>query len=345
MTPRKSRTGPQATLADIARAAGVSTATVSRVLNEPERVSVNLKERVEDAVESLGYVRHGAARALASKRSFTVGAVIPTLDNAIFASGVGAFEARLAGLGYTLLISVSNYSLGHEAEQVRRLLERGVDGIMLVGLEHDPATHTLLERARVPAISTWAFDPDARALMAGFDNLRAARAMARHLIGLGHRRIAMAAGITRGNDRAMARVDGVRTELEAHGLALEDDLSIECLYSITAGRRALGDLMGRPEPPTAIAAGNDVIALGLLFEAQSRGIDVPASLSIAGFDNLPVTAQISPALTTVDVPSRDMGARAADLLLDAIAGRTARSVELETSVIARGTTAPPPGDG
>lgn len=342
MTLRKPRSGPQATLADIARAAGVSTATVSRVLNAPDLVSSSLKARVEDAVKSLGYVRHGAARALASKRSFTVGAVIPTLDNAIFATGVGAFEARLTELGYTLLISVSNYSLEHEAEQVRRLLERGVDGIMLVGLEHDEATYTLLERADIPAINTWAFDPAAPQLMAGFDNLNAARAMTRYLIGLGHKRIAMAAGIIEGNDRAMARVDGVRAELEAHGLALEDDLLIECLYSIAAGRRALGHLTERADPPTAIVAGNDVIALGLLFEAAHRGIEIPASLSITGFDNLPITAQVSPALTTIDVPSRDMGARAADLLLDAIAGGETRSVELETSVVARETTGPPP---
>ncbi len=344
MTLRKPRSGPQATLADIARAAGVSTATVSRVLNAPDLVSGSLKERVEHAVKSLGYVRHGAARALASRRSFTVGAVIPTLDNAIFASGVGAFEARLTELGYTLLISVSNYSLEHEAEQVRRLLERGVDGIMLVGLEHDPATYTLLERANIPAVNTWAFDPDAPQLMAGFNNFDAARAITRYLIDLGHKRIAMAAGITEGNDRAMARVNGVKAELKAHGLSLEDDLLVECLYSIAAGRRALGNLMERHEPPTAIIAGNDVIALGLLFEAAHRGIAIPDTLSITGFDNLPITGQVSPALTTLNVPSRDMGARAADLLLDAIAGGETRSIELETSIIARATTGPPPSD-
>ena len=341
MTLRKPRSGQQATLADIARAAGVSTATVSRVLNAPDLVSGSLKERVEDAVKSLGYVRHGAARALASKRSFTVGAVIPTLDNAIFASGIGAFEARLSELGYTLLISVSNYSLEHEADQVRRLLERGVDGIMLVGLEHDEAIYTLLERANVPAINTWAFDPDAPQLMAGFDNRGAARAMTRYLIDLGHRHIAMAAGITEGNDRAAARVDGVRAELEAHGMTLDGDLLVECLYSIAAGRRALGDLMERPDPPTAILAGNDVIALGLLFEAAHRGIEIPAHLSITGFDNLPITGQVSPALTTVNVPSRNMGACAANLLLDAVAGGETRSVELETSIVVRETTARP----
>ena len=342
MPIRKSRNGPQATLADIARSAGVSTATASRALNAPDRVSNDLKDRVEEAVRELGYVRHGAARALASRRSHTIGAVIPTLNNAIFAAGVGAFEARLTEAGYTLLIAVSNYSLENEAHQVRKLLERGVDGIMLVGLEHHDETYALLERSRLPHVNTWTCaDTDAR-LTIGFDNAASARAIANHLISLGHTRIAMAAGITAGNDRAQARVDGVRAELAAHGLSLEESHLLECPYSIASGREALNALMTRDPKPTAIIAGNDVIALGLLFEAIKRGIDVPSALSITGFDNLPITAHVSPAMTTVNVPSFDMGTQAASLLLDAIDGADTASIRLETSVVVRETTAPPP---
>lgn len=341
MSGRKPRNGSPATLADIAQSAGVSTATASRALNAPDRVSRDLRDRVEAAVRALGYVRHGAARALASRRSHTVGAVIPTLNNAIFAAGIGAFEARLTESGYTLLIAVSNYSLEHEASQVRRLLERGVDGIMLVGLEHHEETYALLDRANLPRVNTWNSEGSDAQLTIGFDNAAAARAIAAHLISLGHTRIAMTAGITAGNDRAQARVDGVRAELAAHDLGLDTSLLLECPYSIAAGRKALTALMAQDPSPTAIIAGNDVIALGLLFEAIRQGIDVPSDLSITGFDNLPITEHVSPALTTVRVPSQDMGTQAASLLLDAIDGVDTASIRLETSVIVRDTTAPP----
>lgn len=341
MPIRKSRNGPQATLADIARTAGVSTATASRALNAPDRVSTDLRDRVEEAVRSLGYVRHGAARALASRRSHTIGAVIPTLNNAIFAAGVGAFEARLTEAGYTLLIAVSNYSLENEARQVRKLLERGVDGIMLVGIEHHDETYALLERSRLPHVNTWtSIETDAH-LTIGFDNAAAARTIAGHLISLGHTRIAMAAGITAGNDRAQARVDGVRAELAAHGLSLDQAHLLECPYSIASGREALNVLMQQSPTPTAIVAGNDVIALGLMFEATRRGMKIPSDLSITGFDNLPIAEHVAPALTTINVPSLDMGTQAASLLVDAIEGLETASVELETSIVVRDTTAPP----
>ena len=148
-------------LQDIAAAAGVSTATVSRVLNSPVDVRPALREKVETQIRALGYVRHGAARALASARSHTIGAVIPTLESAIFASGVNAVEKRLTAAGYTLLLAVTNYDLEHEYEQVKALIERGVDGMILVGRDHDVDTLNMLERQRCPFITTWTYTDDA----------------------------------------------------------------------------------------------------------------------------------------------------------------------------------------
>ena len=160
------------TIDDIAKAAGVSTATVSRVLNTPNIVRPALRKRVEDRVRELGYVRHGAARALASARSHTVGVVIPTLESAIFSSGVNAMESRLRENGYTLVLSVTNYDHAQEFIQVRRLMERGVDAMILLGRDHDDDTIRLLTQRKCPFVTTWAFAEQTDLPCVGFDNPR-----------------------------------------------------------------------------------------------------------------------------------------------------------------------------
>jgi LacI family transcriptional regulator len=142
-------------LLDVARVAGVSLATASRALSDPELVHVDTRKRVHDAVAKLGYVPHGAARALATKRSKTVGVVIPTLDNPIFASSIQAMQKRLAHDGYTLLLGSHEYDLGTEARVVSALVERGVDGLVLVGADHDPAVYAVLDKAGLPYELTW----------------------------------------------------------------------------------------------------------------------------------------------------------------------------------------------
>ncbi len=335
---------PNPNLQDIATAAGVSTATVSRVLNRPSDVRPALRERVEAQIRALGYVRHGAARALASSRSFTIGAVIPTLESAIFASGVDAVENYLAESGYTLLLAITNYDLRHEYEQVQALIERGVDGMILVGRDHDADTLNMLERQRCPFVTTWTYTEDTAYPCVGFDNADAARRITAHLLELGHKRIGVIAGVTEGNDRARERIIGVRTALRSRRLKLQEDCLIEKPYDVGAGRDGFRYLMSLPKSkrPTAIFCGNDVLAIGAVLEAQHMGIHVPGDVSIVGFDDLPLAEHLSPGLTTVHVPSRRMGISAAQYLLASIAGESpATHNELPTDIMVRGTTAPP----
>jgi len=334
-------------LQDIATAAGVSTATVSRVLNSPSDVRPVLRERVEAQIRALGYVRHGAARALASARSHTIGAVIPTLESAIFASGVNAVENRLADAGYTLLLAITNYDLGHEYEQVQALIERGVDGLILVGRDHHPDTLNLLARQNCPFVTTWTYAPQAVHPCVGFDNAEAARRITEHLLDLGHTRIGVIAGINAGNDRARERVSGVEAALHARGLMLAPEALIEKPYEVSEGRDGFRTLMDLPAEvrPTGIFCGNDVLAVGAMLEAQHLGIRVPEDVSIVGFDDLPLAAHLSPGLTTVHVPSRRMGERAAEYLLASIAGDAPDTHnELPVDIIVRGTTTPPRKD-
>ncbi len=327
---------------DVAKRAGVSTASVSRVINSPGKVSMALRARVEGAIKELGYIPDGAAQALASRRSRIVGAIVPTLDNAIFASGINALQRRLRQLGYTLLIACSEYDLAEELNEAQALMQRGVEGLMLVGEAHVPELYELLDSKGIPMVTCWVYRDSSEHSCIGFDNRLAAVGVTDYLLDLGHRDIAMVAGRTANNDRASARVDGVRDALASKGLSLPPERLVEQPYGIREGREALRVLLRGRNAPTAVICGNDVLAYGVLLECQACGIAVPGELSITGFDDLSLSAHLQPPLTTVHVPSAEMGLLAAEHLVACLAGQTGViHKEVETSLVVRRTTAPP----
>ncbi len=327
---------------DVARAAGCSTATVSRALNRPEKVRPVVRERVLAAAERLGYVPNNAARALRQNRTGIMGTVIPTLNHAIYARLVEGLQKRIVGQGFALLHTTSEYDLAAELEQAKLLLERGVQGLMLVGDLHDPRLYELLARHGVPYVNTYVFTPHSPHPCVGFDNRRAMADVASFLLDLGHRRFAMIAGITAGNDRALQRVEGVVTTLEGRGLVLPAGAIEEAPYDIASGRAAMRRILSLPERPSAVVCGSDILAFGAMIECHDRAIEVPRAISIMGFDDLEFAAQLRPALSTVEVPAAEMGARAGDYLLARCSGaRHHDHVELETRLIMRKTTAAP----
>ena len=329
-------------LEDVARLAGVSTATVSRVLNHPESVTPQMRHSVLTAVDTLGYIPHGAARALASRRSNTVGAVIPTIDNAIFARSVQAFQDRLFESGFTLLLASSDYNQDRERREVQALVEHGMDGLLLIGESHHKDLYELLHRKQVPYINTYTYSENSPHPCVGFDNEQAAYHLTCYLMDIGHTNIAMIAGITEGNDRALNRVLGVKRALTERGLRFMPEHYNEWAYEISEGRKAANHLLASPVPPTAIVCGNDVLALGALFECLAQGINVPAEMSLTGFDGLDLTGQVTPPLTTVLVPSFEMGRRSAEYLIARLNDKPVTDkTRLESSLIIRNTTAPP----
>ncbi|MEH6577213.1 MAG: LacI family DNA-binding transcriptional regulator [Amphritea sp.] len=335
------------TLGDIAKAAGVSTASVSRVLNQPEAVGEKVRTEVEQQIRLLGYVRDGAARALASNKSRIIGAIIPTLESAIFASGINAVEQRLAEAGYTLLLAISNYDLENELREIRKMMEQRVDGILLIGNDHLPEAYDLMQQHDQLFANIWAFHEDSPFPCIGFDNRSAAKQVAEYLLDMGHRRFSIIAGITKNNDRAAERVAGVKDALQAHGLELNDSYIVEKSYDIWEGRHAARFLMNRPrnERPTAIVCGNDVLAFGCLLECLHSGIKVPEEVSITGFDDLPLSEHLPPGLTTVNVPTGHMGRQAAEFLLDSLAGKVPTpKIKLPTQLVVRGSTGAPKDD-
>ncbi len=324
---------------DVARAAGVSTATVSRVLNKPESVREPLRTRVLQAVAELGYVPHAGARALKLQRSGTVGAVFPTIDNAIFAKAIDALQQRLADAGLQLLIATSNYNPDTEAQQALNLVTRGADALVLVGAGQNAELLGMLRQRELPTVHTMIYPAPPGLVCVGFDNARAIGLAVRYLLDLGHRRIAMLAGISHRNDRAAARIEGVRQALKKAGLSLAPQHLVERPYGLAEAREGLRALMGSKPAPTAIVCGNDVLAMGALLEAQKLGITVPQALSIVGFDDLEMARHIQPALTTLHVPTQLLWHTVADRVIAALEQAPVQvATEVDVELVVREST-------
>lgn len=323
----------------------MSTATVSRCLNAPEKVITDTRERVLKAVQQLGYSPNFGAQMLAAKRTNTIGAIIPTMENAIFARGIQAFQEALREHGFTLLVASSSYRPDLEEEQIRTLTARGADGLLLIGLQRSEGIHQFLEKRGVPVLSAWVYDPENAGLSIGFDNRKAMKALAHKVLDAGHERIGILTAEQISNDRARARVVGIRQAVAEAGLADDAIRLIEVPYGIEFGAQGFANLMDQPQPPTVIMCGNDVLAVGALKQAKNMGLHVPVDVSITGFDDIELASVAEPGLTTVHVPHREMGRQAADLLVKMVNGETpSQSVELMTTLCLRGTLATAPKD-
>lgn len=331
----------QPNIEDVAAAAGVSTATVSRVLNKPASVREALRGRVIEAVTRLGYVPHAGARALKLQRSGTVGAIFPTIDNAIFAQAIDALQQRLADAQLQLLIATSGYDVDTEARQAMNLVTRGADALALCGIGQSPQLLQFLRQRELPTVHAMTYPTPPGMVCVGFDNARAIGQAVRYLLDLGHRRIAMLAGIVRNNDRAAARVAGVRQALENAGVGLAPQHLVERRYGLAEAREGFRALMSAVPAPTAIVCGNDVLAFGALLEAARMGIDVPGALSIVGFDDLEMARHIRPALTTLHVPTQQMWRAVADRLVAALGQLPVpAATEVEVELVVRESTGP-----
>jgi LacI family transcriptional regulator len=324
----------KARLVDVARDAGVSPATVSRAMIQPSLLAAETLARVRRSAEQLGYRPDAAARALASGRSMTIGAVMPTLDNAIFSRALQAMQTTLAEQGYQLLVASHEYNATAETEAIRKLLARGIDGLMLVGAERAPEAEALIRDTAVPTVLTWRTTAGRAAVVV--DNERAGWLAARHLLDLGHSRIGMVAGHGPFNDRQRARLAGARACLRDAGLDLPDWLVSQQPTTLAGGRSGCAALLALAQPPTAMIGGIDFIAIGCIIEAQARGLKVPGDLSVAGIDDIDMSAHLSPSLTTVRIPTARIGEEAAAMLLRMIQSKSAPDVvELQIELVVR----------
>lgn len=328
---------------DVARLAGVSTATVSRVLNSPGQVDAKTQRSVRDAVAKLGYVPHGPARALRSQRSKMVGAVVPSFAYALYARTTSAMQAVLEPKGYAMVLAEHHYDLAAELRITDQLISHGVDAFVYVGAHHDPVLFGRLESYGRPYVLTWGVDPMRRHPSIGFDNRAATFAMTRHLLDLGHRRFGLLSAEPRDNDRAIERGAGMRDALAQACLTLPDKYVRYGPIDLHAAAAMMGSLMDESPRPTAVVGTNDVFAVGALMACRARGLRVPEDVSVTGVDNTDLGATQTPPLTSISTPIVEIGRAAAEQLVARLEGVPYVAFEtLPFELVIRGSTAPPP---
>ena len=316
----------------------------SRVRNFPEQVDPETRARVLEAAAKLRYVPHGAARSLRSQRSKLIGAVVPSFDYALYARTTSALQRRLDELGYGLVLAEHQYDLGAELRAAQRLVEHGVDALMFVGLDHDPALFALLEDHKRPYVLSWGVDPAGQHPSLGFDNRAATLSITRHLLELGHRRIGLLSAPLPGNDRARSRGEGVRAALAERGLTLDPACIDYGPIALQSGEEGMARLLALPERPTAVVATNDVFAVGGMVACRKAGVRIPEQMSITGVDNTDLGATQTPGLTSIRTPIIEIGRAAADHLVAQLEGRAVeRSQSFPSEIVYRGSTAPPAG--
>jgi len=335
--PSAAQADARGRMEDVARLAGVSIITVSRVINQPDKVAPATRARVEAAIARIGYVPNLTAGSLASAKSRIIGAIVPTIDNSIFAETIRGLSQTLGPRGYQLLLGQTGYDSGAEDELVAAFLGRRVDGLVLTGVQHSALTRKRLVGAGIPVVETWDLSPSPIDMVAGFSNYAAGRELARHLLARNYRRLGAAGGA---DERTTARLAGFQDAVNEVQGATMTRLLLPAGTSFEGGRDALGQLLARNAHLDAIFFSNDVLAVGALMECRRRNLRVPEDLAIAGFADLDVAAVCEPPLTTVHVGSRQIGTEAARLLLTRLEGGDVEEPvrDLGFTVVARGST-------
>lgn len=327
---------------DVAKAAGVSVATVSRAFNLPNTVSDDARKTVFEVAKALGYTPNPAAKALRLQRSFMVGAVFPTTDYGVYAQVLGSFQHRMSTAGYLSVLLTVGFDNSRIFEPVSQLVERGVEGLMVVGRIDDRRLMSYLLDKHIPVVSIYSALQDAPFPSVGIDNYGATMQVMEHLLGLGHRQFAMLSGPLQGNDRQQARrrafTDALaRAGIEGEPRILEDPRT----YSVQYGTEAFRKLIQQHPEVTAVVCNSDYYGFAAVLEAKRLGLRVPQDISIAGFDDQELASLIDPPLTTVSAPGEDMGKHAAQALLETLEhGRAGQSMSLPSPLVIRASTGP-----
>jgi LacI family transcriptional regulator len=329
-------------LADVAALAGVSAGTVSRVLSRPDMISAATSQKVLAAAERLGYVANGAARALALRKSRTIGALVPRFGSSSFPTLVQAMESALAAQGYTLLLSAPDHARAQDPAVLRALLERGVDAVALLGAEQPAAVFNMLHQHGIPFVLLWALaSPQGPSV--GFDEHQAAALVVDHLADLGHQFIGFIGGKTSDNERARRRFSGVLQAMARRGLTLCTEAHIETEYGFEPGFKAMQTVLARQTAATAMVCGNDYLAAGALSALDAAGVAVPVRMSVISFNDNDFAPYLHPPLTTARVPIREMGETAARYLLDRLSGEPpSEPLPLPVELVPRRSTGPVP---
>lgn len=302
-----------ANIKDVARGAGVSIATVSRVFNDRGLVSPDTARQVREVASRLNYWPNGVARSLITSRTHTLGVLLPDLHGGFFSGVIRGLDVTARRAGFHLLVS-SSHSDTEELAEVLRSMRGRIDGLVVMAPDVDTPESIRGWAGEVPIVLI-----DPRSRIEGYDsiaiaNFQGAQAMVRHLLALGHRRIATVTGPERNID-AMRRLSGYRAALREAGRARTAGLEIVGDFTEPSGFAAVDSLLDPHPRPTAVFVGNDHMAVGVLRALADRGVRVPQDMAVAGFDDIETASYLNPSLTTVRVDTFELGARALRRLL------------------------------
>jgi LacI family transcriptional regulator len=304
------------TIRDVARRAGVSVATVSRVLNGQAVVSETTRQRVLTAISELGYNPNGLARGLARRRSLIVGVIVPDIANPFFAEVARGMGDEAARHGYQLTLANSDLKREKETAYIHLFREQRVDGLIYTSGHVDADLLAVMEKVGRPYALAATWHPQAPSVL--IDSYAGARLAMRHLLELGHRRIGILDGTREDPISGGPRAEGYRDEAAAWGVAIDPDLTADARFDPDLAYREAARMLSLPHPPTALVAASDLMAVGAMGAALDRGLRLPDDLSVVGFDNIALTTLVRPRLTTVAQPMYQIGARAMRRLAEAI---------------------------
>ncbi|HGM7319619.1 TPA: LacI family DNA-binding transcriptional regulator [Stenotrophomonas maltophilia] len=331
-----------ATIYDIAKHVGVSAGTVSRALSRPDKVLPATRTRIEQAAAALGYVPNTVARTLKTQRSGKILVTVPDIANPFFAQILQGAEDAAQAVGYAVLLG-DTQNLPEREERYAQMLRRNeADGLIVLGHRLPPTAHEIVQQrgTAAPVVNGCEFDPALGIPSVHIDNAAAARAVMDHLYGLGHERIAVVGGPS-DNPLHQQRMEGVRAAAKARGRLRQLGI-VPGDFSLQSGHVAAQGLLASAAAPTAIFCFSDQMALGALAACRDLGIRVPDDLSIVGFDDLASSRYLTPPLTTIRQPMREIGERAVSLLLAIIEQVDVPLQQtLDFSLMLRGSTAAP----
>ncbi|MFL9911844.1 LacI family DNA-binding transcriptional regulator [Paraburkholderia sp. RL17-337-BIB-A] len=321
---------------DVAREARVGRMTVSRALNQPELVSPESLAAVHAAIERLGYVQNLNAGSLASNRSRIIGAVIPTIENAFFSETISGLSQTLAGKGYQLLLGQCLYNAAEEMRLIDAFVGRRVDGIMLIRTSRPADLENRIRRCGIPFVEAWDTSNQQIDMLVGLSHRDAGAAAARHLAAKGRRRLGYL-----GSDeaRSNARLQGLRAAAKQAGLPKPEAVILDRPSGITDATAMLDTLLATRPDLDGLFCSSDMLAAGALFDFQRRGIRVPEDVSIMGFADLPIASATHPGITTIRVPSLEIGRTAGAMLLEYLDGKQPANprIDLGFSIVERGS--------
>ncbi|WP_205028133.1 LacI family DNA-binding transcriptional regulator [Oleisolibacter albus] len=317
------RSSGSVTLEDVAKLAGVSPITVSRVLNRPELVTQETLDYVRSVIARTGYVPNLLAGGLASRKSRLVAAIVPTIANSMFAEGIETLTERLRAAGYQVLLGLSGFPTASEEQLIGAVLSRRPDAVFLTGITHSTQTRQRLLAAKIPVVETWDLTPTPIDMVVGFSHEKVGRTVAEYLWAKGYRRFGM---VCADDTRALLRRRTFIEALAPYGITDVPTAIAGTPTSLKRGRDGLIELLSMTERPDAIVCSSDVLAHGVLTEARARGLSVPRDMAVMGFGDLEYAPYTIPALSTVRIDRRGIGQRAAEAMLARFNGEPVQQV-------------------